>query len=63
MKRIRTETMKFTVDDIEKLITNHLKEVEKITGSFEIKWLVYAKEKNSVALEVTSNQHLTTRSI
>ena len=54
MERIKTETVKFTVKDIEILINKHLIEVEKITGAVEVKWFEPFKEraKNYPIVEV-----------
>ena len=38
MERIKQEVIKFTVSDIETLIKKHVKDVEKLTGEYEISW-------------------------
>lgn len=54
MERIKTETIKFTVEDIEKLVIKHLKEVEKLQGAIEIEWLLNSRSASAI-LEVVTN--------
>ena len=59
MERIKTETVKFSRKDIENLLLKHLKDVEKLSGAVEIKWLDGVinpkRDKDSIIIEIISS--------
>jgi hypothetical protein len=64
MQRIKNETIKLSVEDVEQLITNHIHDVEKLDGHLEFKWLQNVKfDESTIVIEATSNFAVATRMI